>query len=354
MTEDRRSDPAALRAARADNPKSRDRDLALGLGVSEAELLAAHVGHGATRIAAHPDRIVPELAAFGPLMALTRNESCVIEKTGVYDNYSGGGHAGFIANGEIDLRFFPAHWVSAFALERETSAGRRRSIQVFDAAGDAVHKIYLTPDSDATLWEPFVGHLREAEQGETLAVAPRPPVEAPFGNPDRAGDLREHWGRMTDTHQFLSLVSRLGMNRLGAYRIAGEPLARPLAPAAVTGALEAAAAGEVPIMIFVGNRGCIEIHGGPIRNVVGMGPWINVLDPGLDLHLRQDHVAEVWAVDKPTRRGPAVSIECFDREGGLIAQIFGVGKAGPEAIAAWQTVVDAQPSPRTEPAEALR
>ncbi len=354
MTEDRRSDPAALRAARADNPKSRDRDLALGLGVSEAELLAAHVGHGATRIAAHPDRIVPELAAFGPLMALTRNESCVIEKTGVYDNYSGGGHAGFIANGEIDLRFFPAHWVSAFALERETSAGRRRSIQVFDAAGDAVHKIYLTPDSDATLWEPFVGHLREAEQGETLAVAPRPPVEAPFGNPDRAGDLREHWGRMTDTHQFLSLVSRLGMNRLGAYRIAGEPLARPLAPAAVTGALEAAAAGEVPIRIFVGNRGCIEIHGGPIRNVVGMGPWINVLDPGLDLHLRQDHVAEVWAVDKPTRRGPAVSIECFDREGGLIAQIFGVGKAGPEAIAAWQTVVDAQPSPRTEPAEALR
>ncbi len=178
MTEDRRSDPAALRAARADNPKSRDRDLALGLGVSEAELLAAHVGHGATRIAAHPDRIVPELAAFGSLMALTRNESCVIEKTGVYDNYSGGGHAGFIANGEIDLRFFPAHWVTAFALERETSGGQRRSIQVFDAAGDAVHKIYLTPDSDVTLWEPLVGRLREAEQRETLAVAPRPPMNA--------------------------------------------------------------------------------------------------------------------------------------------------------------------------------
>ena len=74
MTEARRFDSAGLRAARADKPKARDRDLAQELGVSEAELLAAHVGHGATRIAAHPDRIMPELAAFGPLMALTRNE----------------------------------------------------------------------------------------------------------------------------------------------------------------------------------------------------------------------------------------------------------------------------------------
>ena len=260
-----------------------------------------------------------------------------------------------LANEERAERFF-AHLASVATVESVRKAVGPDVVIIvrIDAAGDAVHKIFLTDASDATLWEPFVAGLREAEQGETLAVAPRAPVEAPFGNPDRAADLRDHWGRMTDTHQFLSLVSRLRMNRLGAYRIAGEPLARRLAPEAVTRALEAAAAGEVPIMIFVGNRGCIEIHGGPVRNVVGMGPWINVLDPGLDLHLRQDHVAEVWAVDKPTRRGPAVSIECFDAEGGLIAQIFGVGKAGPDAIAAWQAVVDAQPTARTEPAEALR
>lgn len=352
MTDIHSPTDADLRAAKAAQPKARDRDLATSLGVSEARLLAAHLGHGARRIAAHPDRIVPELAAFGPLMALTRNDSCVIEKTGEYRNYQGGGHAGLVVNEEIDLRIFPAQWVHAFALERETEAGAQRSIQVFDAAGDAVHKVYLRAASNAGAWAPFVARLLAEDQGPAGAFAPRAPVEAAAGNPARAAELREHWARMTDTHQFLALVSRLKLNRLGAYRIAGEPLTRQLETGAVRRALEAAAAGGVPIMIFVGNRGCIEIHSGPLHRIVEMGPWLNVLDPGLDLHLRADHVAEVWAVDKPTRRGPALSIECFDARGALIAQIFGVGKAGPEAMAAWRDVVAAEPTLALEPAEA--
>ncbi len=344
MTESERMTPEALRAARAEQPKVRDRDLAAALGISEAQLMAAHVGHGAVRIVAHPDLIVPELEAFGPLMGLTRNESCVIEKTGEYRNYAGGGHAAMVVAEEIDLRIFPSQWVSAFALERETQAGAQRSIQVFDAAGDAIHKIYLRPQSNAEAWSPLVDRMRHEEQAEDLQVRPRAPVEPPLGNPARAEDLREGWAKMTDTHQFLSLVSRLKMNRLGAYRLAGEPRARRLETGAVRRTLEAVARNGVPIMIFVGNRGCIEIHSGPIHRIVETGPWVNVLDPGLDLHLRGDHVAEVWAVDKPTRRGPAVSVECFDPEGALVTQIFGMGKAGPEALAAWQAVVAGEPT----------
>lgn len=337
-------DSARLRAARAENPKTRDRDLAAQLGVSEAELLAAHLGHGAVRIAAHPDGLVPRLAAFGPLMGLTRNESCVIEKTGPYSGYSGGAHASVVLAGEIDLRIFPSHWVHGFAVERETAQGLQRSIQVFDAAGDAVHKVFLRTGSDVTPWAGLVADLRLEDQHGLPVVAAREPVEAPRGNAERAEELRGDLARMTDTHQFLRVVSRMKMNRLGAYRIAGEPLARRLEPLAVTRVLEAAAAGAVPIMVFVGNRGCIEIHSGPVSRVVAMGPWINVLDPGFDLHLRQDHVAEVWAVDKPTQRGAAVSVECFDAEGALIAQMFGVRKAGDAAVAAWEAIVAAEPS----------
>jgi putative hemin transport protein len=343
MTETALLDSIALRAARADQPKVRDRDLAATLGVSEAQLVAAHVGHGAVRIASDPNEIVPALAAFGELMALTRNESCVIEKTGAYENYTGGGHAAMVVTEEIDLRIFPSHWALAYALERETPAGLQRSIQVFDAAGDAVHKVYLREGSDAEAWAPFIDRFRHAEQAAEITVAPRSPVEAPRGNPGRVEDLRESWAKLTDTHQFLTLVSRLKMNRLGAYRIAGDPFVRRLETTAVAAALETVAAREVPIMIFVGNRGCIEIHSGKIHRIVEMGPWLNVLDPGLDLHLRRDHVAEVWAVEKPTRRGPAISIECFDAEGSLIAQLFGMGKAGPEALAGWQAIVAEQP-----------
>ena len=104
MPDTSRPTAAELRAARSERRNTRDRDLAASLGVSEAELVAAHVGHGAVRIAPHPDRLFPPLAALGPVMGLTRNESCVIEKTGVYDNYQGGGHAALVVSGEIDLR----------------------------------------------------------------------------------------------------------------------------------------------------------------------------------------------------------------------------------------------------------
>lgn len=334
--------PDSLRAARAENPKIRDRDLAESLNVSEATLLAAHLGHGVTRIAATPDRIIPLLEACGPVMALTRNDSCVIEKTGVYSRYSGGAHAQVVLGADIDLRMFPSHWVDGYAVTRDTAAGPQKSVQIFDAAGDAVHKIYVRPATDLVAWDAMTAALLLDDQTTMPVAEPREPVEPARFNHDRAADLRDDWARMTDTHQFLRVVSRLKMNRLGAYRVAGGPFARRVDVGAVERVLEAAAAGGVPIMVFVGNRGCIEIHTGPVHRIVGMGPWINVLDPGFDLHLRRDHIAEVWAVDKPTQRGPAVSVECFDAQGMLIAQLFGVRKAGDEAVAAFEAIVAAE------------
>ncbi|MEL6684926.1 MAG: ChuX/HutX family heme-like substrate-binding protein, partial [Pseudomonadota bacterium] len=74
-----------------------------------------------------------------------------------------------------------------------------------------------------------------------------------------------------------------------------------------------------------------------------MGPWQNVMDPRFNLHLRGDHVAEVWAVEKPTKRGMAVSLEAFDARGALIFQIFGMGKEGRDHRAAWTDIVGALP-----------
>ncbi|WP_116130755.1 hemin-degrading factor [Tropicimonas sp. IMCC34043] len=334
---------AEIRAARIEDARSYDRDLADGLGISEAELVAAHVGHGATRIGAHPDDLMPHLAGLGEVMALTRNRSCVIEKVGTYDTYRPGQHAAMVLTPEIDLRMFPSHWVSAFAVERRTAAGTRRSIQVFDAAGDAVHKVHLGDGSNLDYWQALVPRLALDEQSCALAVAPRQPVEPAKANPDKAGQLREEWAKLTDTHQFLRLTSRLKMNRLGAYRIAGAPLARQLAVGAVNKMLEAVKAQGIEVMLFVGNRGCIEIHGGPILSLAPTGPWQNVLDDGFNLHLRADHIAEVWAVDKPTQRGPAVSVEVFDAEGGLIFQIFGRRTEAMDFRPAWDEIVAALP-----------
>ena len=313
-----------IKAARADNPKMRDRDLADKLGISEAQLVAADVGETVTRITADMDRIMPALTRFGEVMALTRNEACVIEKVGEYDNFTPGQHAALIVNETIDLRMFPGRWVHGFAIEQETERGMRRTIQVFDAAGDAVHKVFLRENSKAEHWADVVAELRIDDQSNTLAVEQREPVEPAKGDPAKARKLREEWDKLTDTHQFLMMTRRLKMNRLGAYRIAGEPYARRLGNEAIEQLLHKAAETATPIMVFVGNQGCIEIHTGPVHKIVEMGPWINVLDPGFDLHLRRDHIAEVYAATKSTRRGDAISVEAFDARGYLIAQFFGV------------------------------
>lgn len=333
--------PEAIRALRAQNPKARARDLAASHQITEAELVAAFVGQGATAIVADPDRLVPWAGRLGDVLALTRNEHCVHEKRGTYSDYRTGAFAAMVLDREIDLRIFPRHWVHAFAVEEITGEGPKRSLQVFDAAGDAVHKVFLKPESRHDLWEGLVANLRLADQPATLALSPRAPVQPALSDAAAAPALRRAWDAMTDTHQFLGLVKDHGMNRLGAYRVAGPAHARRLEPAAVTMALRAASAEGIAVMIFVGNMGCIQIHGGPVDQIVPMGPWINVMDPRFNLHLRADRLAEVYRVWKPTRTGDVWSVEGFAADGDLILQIFACRKDAPAAP--WDRLVAGLP-----------
>ncbi|MEM8813920.1 MAG: ChuX/HutX family heme-like substrate-binding protein [Pseudomonadota bacterium] len=332
--------PADIRAARAAESVLRERDLAAKLGISEAELLAAHTGEGVVRIDPHPDGIMAAAQSLGNVMALTRNESCVIEKTGLYEEYHPGNHAAMVLGRDIDLRIFPSHWSFAFQVEKKTEGGVRRSLQVFDAAGDAVHKIFLVETSKKESWDEISSRLKLDEQTQSLVPEGRVPPEPPKADPSKRSVLLKEWERLTDTHQFLRLASKLKMNRLGAYHTAGPPLATPLKREAADAALARVRDAGIEIMLFVGNRGCIEIHSGPIGILKPMGPWQNVLDPGFNLHLRLDRIHEVWAVDKPTRRGSAISIETFDEHGQLIFQVFGVGKEGRDSRPAWNAIVD--------------
>lgn len=342
--------PSDIRAALAASPKLRSRDLASQLGISEAQLLAAQTGDGVTRISADPDQLMPAAETLGEVMALTRVEAAVHEKVGQYGNYHPGPHASMVLNDAIDLRIFPKHWVHGFLVEQEAEHGMRRSLQVFDAAGDAVHKIHLREGSDLAGWTALKETLATGDSADTLDVAPRQPTEAAKSDPAKREVLRKEWARLTDTHQFLRLCSKLRMNRLGAYRIAGAPFVRALNPMAVDTMLEAARDRETGLMLFVGNRGCIQIHSGPIHSLRPMGPWQNIMDPGFNLHLRRDKVAELWAVEKPTQRGPALSVEGFDAEGGLIFQCFGVGKEGNDHRPAWREIVEALPERAGVPA----
>lgn len=346
---------ADIRQAKIDNAKMRDRDLATKLGISEAELVAAHVGsrdgETITRINPHPDQLMPLVSKLGEVMALTRNISAVHERVGTYGEYRSGPHAAMVLGHEIDLRIFPKHWVHGFAIDQVTETGTRRTLQVFDAAGDAVHKIFMREGSNHDAWAEVVAELTLDDQSEGVETVEAAPIEPAKQSPAKRDILLEEWGKMTDTHQFMRLTSKLGMNRLGAYReVAGEKWVRPLAISAVETLINKVSEAGQRTILFVGNPGNIQIHWGRLDNIKNMGPWVNVLDERFDLHLRNDHVAEVYAVEKPTKRGPAISLECFDARGMTIMQIFGMRdpKNDNDDLAQWHQLIADLPDLNSE------
>ncbi|MCH3765157.1 hypothetical protein LZC20_09795, partial [Campylobacter coli] len=99
--------------------KMRERDLAQQLGITEADLVAAFCGLNVIRITPRIETFLTEIQTLGEVMALTRNESAVHEKIGVYDKPIVGKHASMLLGEQIDLRLFPDSWAHGFAVEKQ-------------------------------------------------------------------------------------------------------------------------------------------------------------------------------------------------------------------------------------------
>ncbi|WP_246796471.1 hemin-degrading factor [Burkholderia perseverans] len=341
-----RRDAAALAALRRDftrlrtERRLRHRDAAAALGVSEGEALAAFVGERVVRLDARFVELYEALPRLGNVMTLTRNEAAVHEKIGRFENMSHDGTIGLALGEAIDLRIFYAKWASGFAVREAAGDGERRSLQFFDAHGTAITKVYLREDSDQAAFDALVASHAARPQVAGLAVEP---AAAPAARRDDAAidvaGLRAAWDAMQDTHEFFGMLRRFGTARLQAMRLAGTSRALPLAAGATAALLGDVAASGLPIMVFVGSAGMIQIHTGPIRKVVPMGPWLNVMDPAFNLHLRADLVDSAWAVRKPTRDGVVTSIELFDARGETIAMLFGARRPGVPELEGWRAAV---------------
>jgi putative hemin transport protein len=323
---------------------TRHRDIAQILGVTEGMLIDAHVGAPATGLHARRlrrdfPRLLSALSRAGELMALTRNAHCVHERTGIYEHLSAQGEPGremgLALGEEIDLRLFYSHWAQGYAVQE----GEQQSLQFFDARGVAVHKVFTRPATQMAAWQALAAEWADAD-----AAAPQwttgpatPAVDAPAidGDAFRAG-----WAALRDTHEFFGLLRQHGLTRRTAMHLAAPAFAQRVDSHAARVLLEGAAAHGTPIMVFVGNPGVIQIHGGPIKRVAVAGPWLNVLDPRFNLHLRQDAIAEAWAVRKPTVDGLVSSLELYAADGELIAQFFGQRKPGQPERCAWRQLLD--------------
>ncbi|MDR6403440.1 MULTISPECIES: hemin-degrading factor [Chryseobacterium] len=324
-------------ALKAENPHLRIRNAAADLGVSEAELLITNVGEGVAVLKPEFKDILTEAEKLGKVMALTRNDECVHERKGTYLNGDfSSPHAQLFVGEDIDLRIFINHWKFAFAVVE----GDKKSLQFFGKDGLALHKIYLTKDSNVEAFDVIVEKFKAEDQNQAFefeAVASKAPEKAD-SEIDVEG-FQKSWTELKDTHDFFMMTRKFGVSRTQALRLAPEGYAKKIDSAKVVNVLEDASEKNLPIMVFVGNRGIIQIHTGEVKKTLWHQQWFNVMDPDFNLHLDVTKIAEAWIVKKPTEDGEVTAIEVFNKEGDFIVQFFGKRKPGIPELQEWKDLV---------------
>jgi len=296
-------------------PRLRIRDAAARLGVYEMDLVALNCDGTTTRLRNGWIGLLSSLAPLGELMGLTRNDHAVHELHGHYRNPEVTDSPREVVFNELGLRLLVDSWRHGFAVTEEAGGSARHSLQFFDSAGTAVHKIYVTERSHLGAYEDLVERHAAAKpfqakgttRGERLGgVSPKPPTQA---EPLPAGD------RLT---------------------------ARPVDRSSVERIMQLTAEIGLPLQIVVPSPAAVQTYSGPIHNIKRTGPWINVLDAGFNLHLRDAEAASFWVVSETSAAGVSLSLALHDRDGALIARFLSA--AGSEPDEAGQDILGALPT----------
>lgn len=310
------------------------RDIAAVMGISEAELTEARVGHDAVRLQDNARAILAALESVGETKCICRNEYAVHEQVGAFTHQHLDGHAGLVLNPRaLDLRLFLSQWASAFHVNDQG----RESIQFFDPHGDAVLKVYTTDATDSAAWQALIA---EQTQSTPTPLALRPVENARYAETADGAALEKEWRAMTDVHQFFVLLRKYNLSRQQAFRLVSDDLACRIDTEALPRLLETIQQDGNEFMIFVGNRGCVQIFTGTLEKLTPMRGWINIFNSTFTLHLREETIDEVWVTRKPTVDGHVTSVELFAKDGTQIAQLYGQRSEGHPEQTQWRNQVD--------------
>jgi len=320
------------------SPALRIRNAAEDLGVSELELLLLNPTEQRIRLQTEVEAILRRVETLGEVMALSRNDQAVHERTAEYKGLKVFGGAMGLYLGDMDLRLFLKHWVHVVAVFEPTEKKVRCSLQFFDAAGGAVHKIYATDNTDLTQWNALVSDMASENQSATVKLSVIEEARFPNNGTANSNEVKSRWSQLKDVHEFNDLLKTLQIDRLESLEKVGLEYAQPIALDSVELALEKARVIQLDIMVFVGNRGIVQIYTGPVSKLVRMKQWFNVLDAKFNLHLDTDQITSCWRVKRPSVDGVITSIDCFNAKRELVISLFGARKPGQQELIEWQAL----------------
>jgi putative hemin transport protein len=281
--------PEELRQAwqelKTKEPRLYTRDAAKKLGVSEAHLIALGVGDTSFRLKTDDLFAFFEgFAAFGESLFLVRNEAAVLEKDAVLKFEDKG--AFLSANGTgTHLAFAKASIAHGFVVH----AGQyvKRGAQFFDAAGNAVVKAYIRDESKIPEFDGWAKQWFAADQSPAFAAQPAADAAAghhPHGHGHSCGCS--------------------GGDGAHAHGHCGSAKSAPVAlpPHSFKTLLEAAVKSGESVTVTVANGHALLSVTAPVFKLSVMGPWFNILDKELHMHLGENAVKSAAAVTDPAAK----------------------------------------------------
>jgi putative hemin transport protein len=248
------------------------------------------------------------------------------------------GNVVIVGGDQIDLQCHLEHWQHGFAVAESGEKGVQRSLQFYDTAGVAVHKVFLRAQSDIAAYLALVEQF--SDENQLPGIVARPSVTTAV-----VQDFPSFLMACDSVHDARDLYALLaqceGACLFYLQQLAAETARQVPVPAARV-LLEAAANEAFAPLILTGNAGVTQAHSGPVDKIVVMGPWLNVLDPGFNLHLREDYIASAWVVVQSGLHGMFSALVLLDGTGSLIALFASANVAG-ESENAWAELIDRLP-----------
>lgn len=312
------------------------RDAAVALGVSEGEIVACLPE--STYLGKPSEDFLLQLAQFGEVQSIVRNDLAVSEKRGVYHNLDLSPVMGTAINmGGLDLRLFLRHWRHLFAV-----SGKKYSFQIFDAYGNAIQKIYLTNEQQIPYWTQICQQLTSSETPSFDRQPEKTSQEYQGLSDEEKISYQEEWRQLKNVHHFRMVLSQFGIDRLQGLEYAPSGDALRLQTKAIEVLMQRCAERGITLLIFVNNGGVVQIQTGRVHHVSRLRGWLNIMDDQEEqftLHLHDENIAQFWFVRRPGSNGIVHSFEAYDAQRQLVLQLFGRQADATTEPENWQELV---------------
>jgi putative hemin transport protein len=295
------------------------------------------------RLSLRWSELVAEFQTLGEVKASTSGAHSAADTSGISGGFRiNGAKEAKIARSMpgpgIDVGYFFQLWASGYAVEGANAAdGLHQSLQFFDATGVLLHTVSWSDRACGAgyhaLVRRFAADLPCESDEDALAQLSRPATIR--RHLDVQAFCRE-WIGMRETCEFLDLLSRHGLSRFNALKLALLNFVERIHVACVHEILSLASQVGVQIRVLAGNKGAIQTYAGALQHIAVADAWISAEDQRFCLQVRKDRIGSAWLVRKPASAGLVHSIELFDNAAAPIAMLFRKAASGRPKPGEWR------------------